>query len=231
MTIKAVVFDLDGTVVNFNLDYKAARAKVMEHLTAGGFPRSLFSLDESAFDMLKKAEIMMKNNGKKQSEFSRLKEEVYGILEKYEMQGATTTTLVPGIFETLKALKKMQIKLALFTVNSRKSTSHILKTFRVKSFFQTVVTRDSVAAIKPNPDHLETVLKKLKTEPEDTMVVGDSVWDVKSAQQLGATSVAVTYGISAKAKLTQAGANYVITSPSDIPMIIEKVNQNSKKGS
>ena len=82
MTIKAVVFDLDGTIVKFNLDYKAARAEVIEYLAVKGFPRSLFSLGESAFDMLKKAEITMKNNGKKQTEFLNLKEEVFRILEK-----------------------------------------------------------------------------------------------------------------------------------------------------
>lgn len=224
MTIKAVVFDLDGTIVKFNLDYKAARAEVIEHLTANGFARSLFSLDESAFEMLKKAEITMKNNGKKQEAFTKLKEEIFRILEKHEMQSATTTTLIPGILETLKALREMKFKLALFTINSKKSTDYILKTFRLKPFFKAVVTRDSVAMIKPNPIHLETVLKKIKTKPQETLVVGDSVLDVKSAQQLNAIPIAVTYGISSPEKLTQAGARHLVTSPSDILTIVEKTD-------
>jgi HAD superfamily hydrolase (TIGR01509 family) len=229
MVIKAVVFDLDGTIVNFNLDYKAARAEVIEHLTAQGFPRSLFSLNESAFDMLKKAEITMRNNGKKPNQLLRLKKEVFGILEKYEMQSAATTTLVPGILETLKTLKKMKLKLALFTVNSRKSASYILKVFHLKPFFQSVVTRDSVPMIKPNPIHLETVLRKLKTTPAETIVVGDSALDIKSAQQLQTTAIGVTYGISSIEKLTQLGPNHLATSPSDIVKILEKMNQSQQE--
>ncbi len=222
MAIKAVVFDLDGTIVKFNLDYKSARAEVVEYLAALGFPRSLYSLDESAFEMLKKTEIAMQNSGKKPEAFSKLREEVLRILEKHEMEAAKTTTLIPGILETLKALKEMKLKLAIFTINSKKSTEYILKTFRLKPFFKAVVTRDSVAFIKPNPIHLETVLKKIKAKPEETLVVGDSVLDVKSAQQLNAIPIAVTYGISSVEKLTQAGANCLIASPSDILTMIER---------
>jgi HAD superfamily hydrolase (TIGR01549 family) len=229
MTIKAVVFDLDGTIVKFNLDYKTARAEVIEHLTAKGFPRSLFSLNESAFDMLKKTEITMKNNGKKQTEFLNLKEEVFRILEKYEMQSAQTTELIPGILETLKALQEMKLKLAIFTVNSKKSTDYILETFRLKPYFKAVETRDSVKMIKPNPIHLETVLRKLKTKPQETLVVGDSVLDIRSAQQLNAIAAAATYGITSKDRLTRAGAKHLITTPIDIQKIVEKTNQNITK--
>ena len=224
MTVKAVVFDLDGTIVNFNLDYKAARAEVIEHLTTHGFPRSLFSLNESVFDMLKKVEISMQNNRKSKNEFSKVKEALFIILEKHEMQSATTTTLIPGILETLKALKKMKLKLALFTVNSKKSANYILETFRLKDFFDAVVTRDSVPIVKPNPVHLETALKKLKVPPTQTIVVGDSIMDIKSAQQLGATAVAVTYGISQPEKLAQAGAKHLISSPLNLLTIIETAN-------
>jgi phosphoglycolate phosphatase len=222
MTIKAVVFDLDGTIVNFNLDYKAARAEVIQHLTAYGFPRSLFSLDESAFDMLKKTEIQMKNNHKSQKDFARLKQDVLKILEKYEMQSAATTAVIPGILETLKTLKKKKVKLALFTVNSKKSTNYVLKAFHLRPFFQAVVTRDSVPMIKPNPVHLETVLKKLGTKPAETMVVGDSVSDIRSAQQLQTLAVGVTYGVSPKEKLVQTGVDYLVSSPLDIVRIVEK---------
>jgi len=224
MTIKAVVFDLDGTIVNFNLDYKAARAEVIEFLGEQGFPRSLFSLNESVFDMLKKVEVSMRNNGKNQREFSKLRETVLALLEKYELESATSTSLVPGILETLKALKKMKLKLALFTVNSKKSTNYILDTFRLKNSFDAVVTRDSVPTVKPNPVHLDAALKKLKVKPAEAVVVGDSVWDMKSAQELHVFAVGVTYGVSTPEELTRAGANCLISSPTDLIRLMEQTN-------
>ena len=225
MTIEAVVFDLDGTIVKFNLDYKAARAEVIEFLVNQGFPRSIFSMNESVFEMLRKTEIYMQNH-KVDKDFLKVKEDVLGIMEKYEMESAKSTQLVPGILEALHALKKMKLKLGLFTVNSRKATEHILSTFRLKSFFKTVVTRDSVSFVKPNPIHLETVLKSLKVRPEDALVVGDSTMDMRSAQELDVFAVGTSTGFATPEQLTQAGANCLISSPLDLGELIEKLNQN-----
>lgn len=223
--INAVVFDLDGTIVDFNLDYKSARAEVIEFLQSQNFPRSLFSLNESVFEMLKKVEVSMRNSGKSEKEFLKLRATILALLEKYEIESAGSTSLMPGILETLKALKKMKLRLALFTVNSKKSTSYILKTFRLRSFFDAVVTRDSVSTVKPNPIHLETVLKALKVKPEGAVVVGDSVLDMKSAQELHVFAVGVTYGVSSPEELTRAGSNCLISSPTDLITLIEQINK------
>jgi len=225
MIVKAVVFDLDGTIVDFNLDYKTARAEVIQFLGYQGFPQSVFSLNESVFEMLKKLEIYIQNHHMSNKDYTRLKKEILAILERYEMQGAKSTQLLPGILETLQALKKMKLRLGLFTVNSRKSTEHILSTFQLKPFFQTVITRDSVPAVKPNPIHLETALKSLKAKPEETLVVGDSVWDMKTAKELNVFAVGASTGIATTEELISAGADCLITSPTDLIALIEKLNE------
>lgn len=223
LTIEAVVFDLDGTIVKFNLDYKAARAEVIEFLVNQGLPKSVFSINESVFKMLEKAEIYMKNH-KVGKDFLKLKKDILSIMEKYEMQSAKSTQLVPGILETLRALKKMKLKLGLFTVNSKKATEHVLSTFRLKPYFSTVVTRDSVSFVKPNPIHLETALKALKAKPEETIVVGDSTMDMKSAQELDVFAVGTSTGFATPEQLTQAGANCLISSPLDLIELVEKLS-------
>jgi HAD superfamily hydrolase (TIGR01509 family) len=225
VAIKAVVLDLDGTVVEFNLDYKSARAEVIQFLSAQGFPRSLFSIKESVFEMLKKVEISMKNNGKDLKEFARLRETALALLEKYELESASSTSPLPGVFETLKALKKAGLKLALFTVNSQKSTNYILETLRLKEFFDAVVTRNSVPFVKPNPIHLETALKALKVKPEEAVVVGDSIWDMKSAQEMSVFAVGATTGVSSPEELTRAGANCLVSSLTDLIVLVEQLNK------
>jgi len=228
MTVKAVVFDLDGTIVGFKLDYKSARAEVIQFLSNHGFPQSIFSLNESVFEMLKKLEVYIKNHHMSNKDYSKLKKAVLAILEKYEMQGAKSTQLVPGALETLQALKKMKLKLGLFTVNNRKSTEHVLSTFRLKTFFKTVVTRDSVATVKPSPIHLETALKSLKAKPEETIVVGDSAWDMKTAKELNVFAVGASTGFATPEELTRAGANCLISSPIDLIELVERLNERTE---
>jgi len=231
MTVKAVVFDLDGTIVDFNLDYKSARAEVIQFLSNQGFPQSIFSINESVFEMLKKLEIYIKNNRNNNKDYSKLRKDVLSILERYEMKSAESTQLVPGVVEALQALKKMKLKLGLFTVNSKKVTEHILSTFRLKPFFKTVVTRDSVPTVKPNPIHLETALKSLKAKPEEALVVGDSVWDIKAAKELNIFAVGASTGIATPEELTRAGANCLITSPIDLITLVEELNQTEQQPS
>ena len=69
--IKAVVFDLDGTLVKFNLDFKGCRSEIIKYLTEQGSPRSLFSVDESGFDMLMKAKKYLVKKKQKNPSFLR----------------------------------------------------------------------------------------------------------------------------------------------------------------
>jgi phosphoglycolate phosphatase len=227
LTIKAVIFDLDGTIVDFNIDFKAARAEVIRLLTLQGLPSSLLSINESVFIMLKKAEKHMKENGKDEQEFAKLKENVSAVVERYEAKAARETILVPGILETFKTLKRMKIQIALFTANGEKSTNYILKRFRLRQFFDAIITRESVLAVKPDPAHLEAVLEALKVRPEEAIVVGDSVRDMECAHQLKVLAVGVTTGFSSVEDLTRAGADYLAFSSKDVLALVQQLNRKN----
>ena len=79
MPVKAVIFDLDGTLIEFRFDYKVVRAEVKQFLVSQGFPPSLFSIDERVFDMLKKVEVFMRNNGKSKDEIEDVREKALSL--------------------------------------------------------------------------------------------------------------------------------------------------------
>jgi len=224
LAVRAVVFDLDGTLVDFNLDYRKVRAEVLELLSRQGLPRSVFSLRESIFKTLKKAEIYMKNHGRGEDDFQRVKETVLSIANRYEMEAARMTSPVPGVLEALEVLRKMGLKMALYTVNDKGPTDYILKRFRLRCFFDAVVTRRSVPAVKPNAAHLEAVLRGLGVKSEEAVVVGDSVYDVRCARGLDVTAVGVTTGISSPRELAQAGATHLISSLTELPALLKQFN-------
>jgi HAD superfamily hydrolase (TIGR01549 family) len=226
--IKAVIFDLDGTLVAFNLDVKACRTEIIQHLTEQGFPRSLFSMTETAFDMLVKVKKHLKAEGIDDQEFVKIEKTVFSIVESFEWKAAKTTEMFPGIPETLKALKDIKLKIALCTISSEKATSYLLKRFNLAHYFDAVITRESVLEVKPNPIHLEAALNALKVKPQEAVLMGDSVKDVACANHLNVLAVGVTTGISSMEELTQSGANYIASSANDILSLILQLNKQAQ---
>ena len=222
--IKAVIFDLDGTIANFNLDYKALRGEVRSYLLRVSVPASVLSVNESIFDMLKKTMIYMKNNGKSAEAVDEIRNEALAIAEKYELEAAANTDLLPGAYETLKALKQMDLKIGLFTLNSDKAANYILQRFKLGDFFGVTVPRNKVNFVKPNPEHLEMALKVLGVAPEETVVVGDGNVDMESAKELKAVAVGLPADTAKIDALMRHGANYIITSITDLPVLIGKIN-------
>ena len=225
MPIEAVIFDLDGTLASFNLDYKTMRAEVRSYLQRKGVPASVLSTRESIFEMLKKAEIYFKNTSKSDEVFVEIQKQALAIAEKFELEAALGTSLLPGANETLKALKRMNLKVGLCTINSQKAANYILQRFQIAGFFDVVVPRNMVRYVKPNPEHFETALKMLGTLPESTLIVGDSGVDMQSAKELKTIAVGIPTGASTVEQLTNQGANYIITSIADLPVLIQKINE------
>jgi phosphoglycolate phosphatase len=222
--IKAVIFDLDGTLKEFNLDTKACRTKIINLLTQLGFSRSLFSLNESAFDMLKKIKKSpITEEGKEQ--FAKIKDMVFSVVEEFELEAARTAKIFEGTPQTLMALRDMKLKIALCTISSEKTTDYILKRFDLEQFFDAVVTRESVFEVKPHPTHLAAALDALRVRSQEAVLVGDSVKDIECAVQLNVLAVGVTTGLSSREELTCSGAHYIASSVTYIPILVEQLNR------
>jgi pyrophosphatase PpaX len=226
LPIEAVIFDLDGTLAHFNLDFKTLRAEVRSYLMRIGVPASVLNVNESIFEMLTKTEIFVKNNGKPAVAFVEVRSQALSIAEKYEMEAASTTSLLPGANETLKELKRMKLKIGLCTTSSEKAANYILQRFKIVDFFQIVVARDKVKYVKPHTEQFEVAVKALDANPQTAIIVGDSVVDMQSAKELKTIAVGLPTGISTMEQLMNNGANYIITSLSDLPTLIKKINES-----
>jgi phosphoglycolate phosphatase len=225
MLIKAVVFDLDGTLASFNVDYIAIRAEVRSLLIGIGLSPSLLSTKESIFEMLKKTEIFLRNNGKSTRTFEEIRTKALSVAERHELEAAKTTSLMPGVKETLDAVKEMNLKVGLCTINSEKSTDFILRRFRINDYFDAVVTRSKVKYVKPNTEHLEAVLKELGVNASETVVVGDGAGDMRCAKESKAIAVGLPTGFSSANDLMNSGADYIVSSVADLPKLIEQLNR------
>ena len=157
--------------------------------------------------------------------FDEIHSNVLSIAEKYELEAARDTNLLPGVIDTLKTLKNMNLKIGLFTLSGDKSVNYILTRFKINSFFSVTVPRNKVNYVKPNPEHLGTALKVLDATPKETIVIGDGIVDILAAKELKATAIGLTTGTSTVEQLTKQGADYIITSITDLISLIEEINK------
>lgn len=225
MTVKAVIFDLDGTIATFNLDYKALRGEVRGYLMKKSVPASLLSIKENIFDMLKKTELFIHNTEKPAGTMEEIRKEVLRLAEKFELEASERTSLLPGSLETLKTLRDRGLKIGLCTLNSLNSTKLIIERFKLAPYFDAVITRNQVSNYKPNPEHCNIAIAKLGVAASETIFVGDSPTDMQAASEAKATAVGVPTGTATQKQLMNNGANFVITSITDLPRLIEGMNK------
>ncbi len=161
-SIKAVIFDLDGTITEPFLNFDEIREEI--------------GLAPDAGPLLEAMEKMTPAQREKTDE----------ILYKHEQAAIEHSTLNKGAAETFKKLAEMKIPIGILTRNTRSNASAVAQKHNLK--FDAVVDRED-KPVKPHPYGVEKLCGHFKVEPAETLVVGDYLFDLQSAKAAGAVSV------------------------------------------
>ncbi len=140
--------------------------------------------------------------------------ESHHILHEVEMKAAEKGRLIPGTEATLKGLRKKGIKVGIITRNCEEAVRKVFPD--IDDFCDIFVSRDSVKKVKPHPDHLTYVMKSLRISGEESMMVGDHIIDIQAGKRVGMETIGVLTGRTKKEEFEEAGADYVLTSVSEI---------------
>jgi phosphoglycolate phosphatase len=197
--IKAVVFDFDGTLFRFVLDYEGMRNSTKDAVIAAGVPTSSFKGGERIRDIVNDMLEYAKNHDWPDAKVKDVMKEINTIMDRYEWDSAQNNSPVDGAKEVLRALKKMNLKTGLLTNNSKRSIVYLLRKYGFSKLLDVVVTRDELGDfnnLKPSPVGLNKVLENLGVKADEAVYVGDSVVDVKAALGVGTTPIFVTTGYS-----------------------------------
>lgn len=97
----------------------------------------------------------------------------------------------PGMVDLIKALKERGLKVAVTTSRMRNTTMIGLNKFGVTEYLDDIITCDDCTRHKPDPEPVLISLKRLKAEPAEALMVGDSMFDIKCAHNAGVKAVLV----------------------------------------
>lgn len=222
--IKAIIFDIDGVLIDVSQSYRLAIKK-----TAEFFLGKILSMNEveeiknkGVNDDYDAAELLIQKYG------GDFRKEV--IIKKFQeyylgrnLDGLLKNEKCLINEKILKKLKKY--KLAIFTGRPKEEAKFALKRFGIEKYFKVVVTKENVKEGKPNPEGLLKIIAKLGIKNDETVYVGDNLADLMTAKNADINFIGVippnVDKIYLKNLLKSEGADILLNDVNEIVKVVK----------
>lgn len=210
MKYKAVIFDMDGTILNTLEDLKNATNYSLRH----------FNMPERTLEEVR----MFVGNGIRKlveravpagTSAEKIDEVLDVFLKYYEVHSADNTSSYPGIHELVEKLKAVGIKTAVSTNKADAPAQELGKEY-FNGIFDLIVGQRDGLRTKPAPDSVNEILKILNIQKKDAVYVGDSDVDVQTAANSGLDFIGVSWGFRGRKFLQEKGAKNIVDSADEI---------------
>ena len=211
-----IIFDFDGTIVDFNLDYLSLRSEIINFLKYSfNVPLNLLSIKQRIFVTLDKVEnYFLVNN--LDIDWKRILSDIDNIMKKWEWKAAKKNEIDETVIETLKKIKISGLKIAIFTLEPKEIIEYLIKRHNIGHLIDFIAARDNVKKLKPNPDHLEIILERFNIKPEKVVVIGDHKMDMICGKSIKALCIGKKSKFHTDEELINAGASFIISQISDL---------------
>lgn len=216
--IKLAVFDLDGTLcdtiedlataVNVALDklgYRTHETEAYKQMVGSGIPNLIYRAlpeDKKTDDEVEKAKTIM--------------------LSYYKEHFVDKTYPYSGMPELLKELKQKHIHIAVCTNKAHNMALRVVEKL-FGDIFEIVIGKTDDRPLKPDPYSVKEIMEKFGVKPNETVFIGDSGVDIKTALNSGTTPIGVLWGFRDEKELKENGAELLAATPNDIFEIIENL--------
>ena len=214
MKIKLIIFDLDGTLIDTLSDIEHIFNYVLIQNGYEERSKSFYknNIGNGFENLLRKC---LPGNFKGDFDFL-----ANSVRARYESHLNTKTIVFDGITTVLEHLKKNKIKIAVIS-----NKLHSLAVRSVETYFNSyqikVIGAEGGFLRKPSPDSTFHMLQHFNCHASDALFVGDSIVDIKTAQNANISSVGVLWGNGDKEDFKKQKSDFILDSPQDILDILD----------
>ena len=193
--IRAVLFDMDGTLVDTLPDITAAVNAALQEL-------KLHALDQATIKtligngprVLSRRALDAQATLDGDQRLQLVETLLAGYASRYATQLGTLGSIFPGVLECLRTLDARGLKLGVVSNALQHLAEAVLTRFGIAPLLDVIIGGDSVAKHKPDPESLWLACERLGVAPYETLMVGDSINDVLAARAAGCPVVCVPHG-------------------------------------
>ncbi len=216
MKLKAVIFDLDGTILDTLEDLKNS---VNFALTENGLPERNY--EEVRSFVGNGIRLLIERAVPENTESDILEKCFLDFKKHYKEHSADNTKPYDGIIPVLTELKADGIKLAVVSNKADFAVQALVNEYFQGLFDYAVGEKEGIRR-KPCPDSVNEAIKELGASSDEVVYVGDSEVDIETSRNAGVPCIAVTWGFRDKSVLESLNPEYIIDKPSDLTSIIVK---------
>lgn len=168
--LSLLIFDLDDTLIHSNIDYATMKKRVVNLFDSNELPDRNLTIKELLERMKGNEDILRKANE---------------IIESIESSSSATAEPIPFASDLPSILKGLNLKSVILTNNSRQSVNNYLQNGKLNYLqeFGTIITRDDVATMKPDPAGLLFILETFQVTKSNVVYIGDSYIDSEAAHR------------------------------------------------
>jgi HAD superfamily hydrolase (TIGR01509 family) len=215
MSVRAVLFDIDGTLVDSNFLHVDAWSKALQDVDRGvpswRVQRAIGADSEKLLQLLLGDVPDEVKDRAKQLNSSNYAE----LIPRLDV--------LPGAREIVSELSTRGLRVVLATSAPPEELEALLEVLDLDEHLHAVTSADDVETAKPEPDIIETALQRAGVDAADAIMVGDAVWDVIAAKRAGVRTVCVLSGGTGRQELLDAGAIAVFDDTADLLEHLDEV--------
>lgn len=219
---RLVIFDCDGTLVDSQHNIIAAMQGAF-----GQFGRPLPTPDAVRRQVGLTLEIAVARllPDVPQATADEIAEAYRVIVRGLRSEGGISEPLYDGIRDLILGLEHPEVFLGVATGKNLVGLEHTLAHHGLRERFHTLQTADR-ALSKPNPDMVLRAMAETACAPAETVMIGDTSFDMEMARAAGVTAIGVAWGYHPAAELTQSGAHAVLNSPAELIGCLQSLSAN-----
>lgn len=226
--IKAIAFDLDGTLIDSVPDLAAATNAMLAELNLPNCSESQVRswVGNGAEKLAERALSFVHDRA---IDAAELADAMPLFMRHYQANLQQHSKLYDGVKPVLQQLHAVGYRLAVVTNKPYRFTLPLLEAFGIAEFFSLVLGGDSLAKMKPDPMPLTHLLTQWQLTPEQLLMVGDSKNDILAAKAAGIASIGLTYGYNYGEDIGLSGPSAVCEQFSEITALINSSAESTEQ--